>query len=293
MIAGLEAPPGTGRVPDFDRGWMVDGDRREPFLSYVSVDTSVNWSDELEALHEGATREHFIDVWTRRAILDRIGPLPASPTLLDLGCSSGYLLADLRSAHPPATLIGVDLVGAGLLKAHELVPEARLLRADVCRLPLGDESVDGIVSANLFEHVPDDVQALREVARVLRPGARAVLVVPAGPGTYDYYDRFLGHERRYARGEMVRKGREVGLEPVEEIHLGSVLYPAFWLVKKRNRRRYHQLEGAALEERVAADIASTGTSRVGPAACQLERRLLERSIRLPFGIRNLTVLRRC
>jgi hypothetical protein len=262
VIAGLEAPPGAQGVPEFDRGWLTEGERREPFLSYASIDASVNWSDELEALHEDATRDHFIDVWTRRAILERLGPLPASPTLLDLGCSSGYLLADLELAHPNATLIGVDLVGAGLRKAHELVPEARLLRADVCRLPLGDRSVDGIV-------------------------------VPAGPGTYDYYDRFLGHERRYGRGELARKGRAAGLEPVQEIHLGSVLYPAFWLVKKRNRRRGQGLEGRALEQRVAADITSTGSSRVGPVACELERRLLGAGVRLPFGIRNLTVLRRC
>jgi SAM-dependent methyltransferase len=293
VIAGLEAPPGAQGVPEFDRGWLTEGERREPFLSYASIDASVNWSDELEALHEDATRDHFIDVWTRRAILERLGPLPASPTLLDLGCSSGYLLADLELAHPNATLIGVDLVGAGLRKAHELVPEARLLRADVCRLPLGDRSVDGIVSANLLEHVPDDFQALREIARVLRPGARAVIVVPAGPGTYDYYDRFLGHERRYGRGELARKGRAAGLEPVQEIHLGSVLYPAFWLVKKRNRRRGQGLEGRALKQRVAADITSTGSSRVGPVACELERRLLGAGVRLPFGIRNLTVLRRC
>ena len=232
-------------------------------------------------------------MWTRRAILERLGPVSASPTLLDLGCSSGYLLAELEAAHPTATLIGLDLVSAGLRRAHRLVPQARLLRADVCRMPLGDESVNGIVSANLLEHVPDDFQALREIARVLRPGARAVLVVPAGPGTYDYYDRFLGHERRYRRGELAGKGRAAGLERVEEIHLGSVLYPAFWLVKKRNRLRDQGLEGRALEERVAADIASTGSSRVGPVACELERRLLDVGIRLPFGIRNLTVLRRC
>ena len=47
---------------------------------------------------------------------------------------------------------------------------------------------------------------------VVRPGAPAVIVVPAGPGTYDYYDRFLGHERRYARHELSRKAAAAGLE---------------------------------------------------------------------------------
>jgi SAM-dependent methyltransferase len=293
LIAGLDAPPGSERLPEFDRGWLIEDGERAPFLSYAAVDASVNWSDELEALHEDSTRDHFIDVWTRRAMLERLGPLPPAPTLLDLGCSTGYLLADLELAHPDATLIGVDLVGEGLRKAHELVPGVHLLRADVCRLPLSEESVDGIVSANLLEHVPDDVRALHEIARVLRPGGQAVIVVPAGRHLYDYYDRFLGHERRYTRGEIARKGRAAGLEPVEECHLGSVLYPAFWLVKQHNRRRWAGLEDDALERRVAGDIASTRKSRIGPLACALDRRMLAGGLRLPFGIRNLTVLRRC
>jgi hypothetical protein len=116
--------------------------------------------------------------------------------------------------------------------------------------------------------------------------------VPAGPGTYDYYDRFLGHERRYARGELASKALDAGLEVIEDIHLGSVLYPPFWLVKQRNRRRYGHLQGEALEARVAADIAGTRNSRVGQLACRLERAMLDHGLRLPFGIRGLTVVRR-
>ena len=187
----------------------------------------------------------------------------ADGSIADLGCSTGYLLEDLRAAYPRARLIGVDLVAPGLRKAHGLLPQAWLLRADVCALPFGDRSIDAVVSANLLEHVPDDCGALREVRRVLRPGGRAVIVVPAAPGTYDYYDRFLGHERRYGRGELADKARAAGLEVLEDAHLGALLYPAFWAVKKRNRRRYDHLRGAALEERVAQDIATTQNSPLG------------------------------
>jgi SAM-dependent methyltransferase len=148
------------------------------------------------------------------------------------------------------------------------------------------------MSANLLEHVPDDQLALRELHRVLRPGARGVLVVPAEPSTYDYYDRFLGHERRYARGELASKAARAGLEVLEDIHLGSILYPAFWLVKQRNRRRYGHLQGEALEARVASDIAGTRNSRIGQLACRFEQVLLYGGVRLPFGIRGLTVVQR-
>jgi ubiquinone/menaquinone biosynthesis C-methylase UbiE len=287
-VTVLAAPPGKDALPGFDDGWLIGEDRRAPFLSYAET-AAVNWSDELESLHEEASRTHFIDVWTRDAILERVGDLTSQAAIVDLGCSTGFLLEDLRAAHPDAMLIGVDLVAAGLVKAHELVPSARLLQADVCELPLADESVDAVVSANLLEHVPDDRRALAEIRRVLMPGARAAIVVPAGPGTYDYYDRFLGHERRYARGELAGKAAEAGLEVVEDRYIASLLYPAFWLVKQRNRRRYGHLEGDALEERVARDIANTRDSRVGRVLRRVEEGL---RLRLPFGIRNVVVLRR-
>jgi SAM-dependent methyltransferase len=262
------------------------------FASHTSAEQSVNWSGELEQLHEESSRTHFIDVWTRRAMLTRIGPLGEAPAVIDIGCSSGYLLEDLRRAMPGARLIGVDLVAQGLRKAHQNVPDAELLHADVCELPLEDASMDAVLSANLLEHVPDDQLALAEIARIMRPGARAVIVVPSGPGNYDYYDRFLGHERRYAGGELARKGRAAGLAVIEDVHLGAPIYPAFWAIKQRNRRRYGHLGGAQLTAKVREDIASTKDSSLGRLACHIEERLLGFGLKAPFGIRGLTVLER-
>jgi len=292
-VSGCEAllpPPGAERVPAFDGGWREDRTGEEAFLRYVDRG-SVNWSEDLESLHEESSREHFLDVWTRRAMIGQLRGLPMLPVLADVGCSTGYLLEDLRAAHPGATLIGVDLIASGLRKAHALVPQARLLQADACALPLRDGSVDGALSANLLEHVADDVRALSELRRVLRPGARAIVVVPSGPRLYDYYDRFLGHERRYARGELARKARGVGLEVLLDTHIGTLLYPPFWLVKKRNRR-LGPLTDEQLQRRVVRDIAGTTGSRAGRLACALEERMLRAGVRSPFGIRGLTVLAR-
>ena len=279
-------------LPSYDDGWLLEGGRRAPFLPMADGDDGVNWSDELEDLHEEASRTHFIDRWTRGVILNAIADINGDATIADLGCSTGYLLEDLRAAHPAATLIGVDLIAAGLRKAHAAVPSARLLQADVCRLPFSGGSVDAVVSANLLEHVPDDVKALREIARVLRPGGRAAIVVPAGPRTYDYYDRFLGHERRYGRGELAAKCRAAGLEPLADRFLAALIYPAFWLVKQHNRRRFQGLQGDALTARVSSDIARTQTSRLGPLTWRAEEWLAAAGIRFPFGIRSFAVARR-
>jgi SAM-dependent methyltransferase len=253
---------------------------------------SVNWSEELEEFHEESSRDHSLEVLTRRVMLDRLGVLPASPIVVDLGCSTGYLLEDLHRVLPDGRLVGIDLVMSGLKKASQLVPAAIAVQGDACRLPVPDGSVDALVSANLLEHVPDDVAALREIFRVLRPGAPAVIVVPASPGLYDYYDRFLHHERRYGRNELARKAFSVGLAVEEDTHIGASVFPAFWVVKKRNRFRFDHLEGKALEERVRADYAGTQDSWPFRTACRLDEWLLRHHHRMPAGIRGLTVLRR-
>jgi ubiquinone/menaquinone biosynthesis C-methylase UbiE len=288
----IHPTPGVVEPPVYDAGWVADAGDTRPFLSDASVDPSVNWSAELEALHEESSRTHFLDRWTREAIVRSIAPTAQRATIVDVGCSTGHLLADLRVRWPQAELIGVDLIASGLRNAHGSVPSARLMRADACDLPIAEGAVDAVVSANLLEHIPDDRQALSEMARVLRPGGLAAIVVPAGPGTYDYYDRFLGHERRYAHGELAGKCADAGLRPVADLHLASLIYPAFWLVKQRNRRRYPGLAGPALEARVAQDIRRTHDSRIGNVLWRVEDALVGCGVRLPFGIRSLVVAER-
>jgi SAM-dependent methyltransferase len=270
----------------------TDAPPSEPAFTAYAQSLDVNWSDALEELHEEASRDHFLDVWTRTSLLDGMrafGP-PRPEVVLDAGCSSGYLLEDLRRELPAASLVGVDLVAGGLRRAHLLVPDAKLLLADVCDLPIEDASVDVALSANLLEHVPDDTGALTELHRVLRPGGLAAIIVPAGPGSYDYYDAFLGHERRYARGELA--GKAVGFDVLLDTHIGALIYPAFWAVKKRNRVTRKAPTAAERQALVERDIDRTTTSRLGALTTRVERTLLARGVSFPFGIRSLTFLRK-
>jgi SAM-dependent methyltransferase len=53
------------------------------------------------------------------------------------------------------------------------------LLGDVARLPLGDQTVDAVISSDVFEHVRDDIGGFSEIARVLRPGGYFILEAPA------------------------------------------------------------------------------------------------------------------
>ena len=292
LLAGLRSPPGRDSAPPFDGGWLVDGAAGPAaYLRYLD-EAPEGWSAELEALHVDSSLEHPIDVLTRAVAVAALrgAGLCARPSLLDVGCSSGHLLADLRAEWPGATLAGVDAEAAGLPSAHAAVPDAALFHASATDLPFAAGAADALVALNLLEHLPDDRAALAEFARVLRPGGRAVVVVPANPRLYDYYDAHLRHERRYGRDELVDKARDVGLLPVARTAVGSVVYPGFWAVKTRNRRRRVGPEDARAH--VERDIARSSSSPVARAAFGLEAELLRRGVRPRRGIRQVVVLER-
>lgn len=253
---------------------------------------TVRWSEELEAFHEESSRDHFIDIHTRWALRKAVSDLEAGAVVLDVGCSSGYLVEDLRRDRPEAMVVGIDMVPAGPRRARATMPDAGLLVADSTRLPVADDIVDVLVSANMLEHIRDDSEALREFFRVLRPGGLAAVVVPAGPGLFDAYDEHLGHYRRYSRRELARRAAQSGFEVLDDAYLGSLVFPAFWVVKKRNRRKAANAGPEARRQIVEADIARTQDSRIGHWAAAAERRLLERGVRIPFGVRSWCLLRR-
>jgi SAM-dependent methyltransferase len=290
FLASVAPPPDMEAAPPFVGGWRV-GDGVAPFLSYLGEDAA-GWSGDLAELHAGGAGEHAIDLATRRAALAALGRLPDAPVVADLGCSAGRMLADLAGARPDAALVGVDAVAADLPRAHAAVPGALLFHASVTALPFADASLDGALALNLLEHVVEDVAALAELARVLRRGARAVIVVPANPGLYDYYDACLRHERRYGRGELAMKARAAGLQVVDRRWVGGLLYPAFWLAKKRHRLSGRRLSAAEARARVERDIARTGASPLVSGALWAEGALAARGARLPAGIREVVVAER-
>lgn len=295
LLGTLDPPPGETAVPAFREGWLEPGaDEPRPFLSYLSEAADVQWSSELESLHEEPSRTHFIDVLTRGLAIHALEPqmLGERPVIVDLGCSTGHFLRDLETECPQAFLAGVDAVPDGLIHAHAAVPRAALFHASVTDLPFGKGTVDGAVALNLLEHISDDVLVLRELARILRPGGRAVVIVPANPRLYDAYDAYLGHERRYARGELARKASQSGLETPSRAYVGSLVYPGFWAVKKLHRLRYRSASPARAREVVTRNIAATHGSRLGKLASRIEERLARAGVSLPFGIRELTVLER-
>ena len=285
----LPAPLHANSPPEWLGGGFRLGQKIVPVLEYS--ENCAGWSDELTTLHEEAAgASHPIDVASRndaiRQLRARLGT--NTPCVLEIGCSSGFMLREMQLALPNATIVGADVVREPLYVLAKQLPTIPLLRFDLLQCPLPTNSFDAVVMLNVLEHIADDILALKQVRRILKPGGFALIEVPAGPHLYDAYDKALNHFRRYSVRELVAKLRSVGFSVDRQTHLGFFLYPAFAMVKRRNR---HRTIAEDLRSLVREQASQTSSSKLLTLALKIES-ILGNRISYPFGIRCLAVGRK-
>lgn len=95
---------------------------------------------------------------------------------------------------------------------------------------------DTVVCLNVLEHIEDDLTALCEMRRVLRPGGRLALLVPAHQILFGEFDRAVGHFRRYEKGQLKRLLEEAGFI-VTRIDFFNLLATLPWLINGRWLKR--------------------------------------------------------
>ncbi len=255
-------------------------------LEYSSND--MGWSDDLTSLHEDAAgSDHFIDRASRRhalqQLLEYVGKKP--PVVLEIGCSSGFLVRRISERLKDSVVIGSDIVHKPLEQLASSQPGLPLLRFDLVKCPFPDSSIDVVIMLNVLEHIENDRLAMQQVYRILKPGGIAVIEAPAGPHLYDFYDKSLMHYRRYTLMGLTALVKGLNFRVLKQSHLGFFLYPGFCWVKRRSKKLVLQSEDIRkhLTER---NIRKTGGSRLLGMLIELELAMGE-FISYPFGIRCL------
>src|SRR2546423_3968576 len=149
-------------------------------------------------------RRRIIDSFMS-AICREIGKL--KPRILDVGCGTG---ANLQMLAKYGAAEGVDISSEALefCRARGL---SKVKQGAAESLPYEAASFDLVTGLDVVEHLDDDVMGLREMRRVLRPGGRALLFVPAFMFLWGVQDDISHHRRRYSMSELKRSVREAGL----------------------------------------------------------------------------------
>ncbi len=113
------------------------------------------------------------------------------------------------------------------------------INGDALRLPFPDDTFDRIICSEVFEHIPDDVGAMAELTRVLRPGGVLAATVPSwGPEkmcwtlSAEYHAPLAqgGHVRIYTEHMLRDRLAAAGLQP-EGSHRAHALHSPYWWLK--------------------------------------------------------------
>ena len=171
----------------------------------------------------------------------------AGDAVLDLGCGFGRhaFEAARRGARVVALDAGRDEVlavratFAAMLDVGELAADtlAVAVQGDALALPFADETFDRVICSEVLEHIPDDVGAMAELARVLRRGGTMAITVPRqGPErvnwalSREYHEVPGGHIRIYSRRMLEGRLSSVGLR-VSSHHYAHALHSPYWWLK--------------------------------------------------------------
>lgn len=279
----LPIPDGFNSNPIWhERNFLIDG---ESFAILEYSENFAGWSDELTTLHEEAVGDHHpIDIASRKNAISRVTDFRpnADTVIMEIGCSSGFLIKELVHFFPSSVVIGADVVKEPLKKLANLLPGVPLIRFDLLKCPLPNGSVDVLIMLNVLEHIQDDIDALKKAFDLLSPGGRLIIEVPAGPSLYDDYDTHLQHFRRYSSRELEKKLQFAGFVITKKSHLGAILFPAFATVKYINKL-FPKKNTLSV---VRNSASSTGSSTLVNWAMKFESKYLG-NFKLPMGIRVL------
>lgn len=207
---------------------------------------------------------------------------PATDRLVaEIGCGTGGNLKFLQDHY---RVVGVDL------SAEAVGYAAQRVAGPVCQGDFRTElagrwpEVDGVLLADVLEHVPDDREFLRDLLDLLRPGGMVVLTVPAHPFLWSHHDLVLGHLRRYTAPTFRALWQGLPVEQLTFSPFNCLLFPIIALVRLVGGGR-----GAVGQSDLQLPLP--GVNWLLYRLFSLERLLL-RGMPLPWGVSYLAVLRK-
>jgi SAM-dependent methyltransferase len=159
--------------------------------------------------------------------------------ILEVGAGIGNVTGSLLGAECVVAVEQNAAAAARLRQQYRQHANLTVVEADICDpclCSLKRHRCDTAVCFNVLEHIPDEVAALGNIARILVPGGKLLLIVPALPALLGTIDRTVGHHRRYLPGSLRDVLQRAGyrIERMSWMNCAGVLP---WFVNNRILRR--------------------------------------------------------
>jgi SAM-dependent methyltransferase len=132
------------------------------------------------------------------------------------------------------TVTGIELSHTSVCLARER-GAGEVVEGSVLDMPFEADAFDMAASLDVIEHLEDDLQALRELRRVVAPGGKLLITVPAYQWLWSGHDEINHHHRRYTRRSLQLVGEQAGWQQVRTTYFNSLLLPAAILLRVLDR----------------------------------------------------------
>jgi SAM-dependent methyltransferase len=179
--------------------------------------------------------------------------------ILDLGCGEGHITDAIHQAAPGAEVSGLDYSISAINYASRHFPHLDFAVGNAYQSPYASGYFDLVVCNNLWEHVPDPLNLLKEVSRVSRDGAGVIISTPSRYRLDNllrllrgYPIQFLSehHVTEYSVGQVKEQLRYGGYEalktytePIGRPPLKVRVFRKFVSLALRWIKSHHELEG--------------------------------------------------
>jgi SAM-dependent methyltransferase len=229
---------------------------------------------------------HWWFVGRRRILLTlleaALAGRPRPLDILDFGCGTGAFLEHLGRF---GTVSGVDGDPDAVRFCHERGRGEVQHVAAAEPLPFADESFDLVTTLDVIEHIEDDVNAFRELRRVMRPGGLLLVAVPAFMFLWGDQDEISHHFRRYTAPTLRRSLQAGGFEVAKTSYFNTWLFAPIAVMRVVRRALR-----APDVSRTDFDVGPRSLNSALGALFGSEARLVARR-RLPFGVSLLALAR--
>lgn len=126
--------------------------------------------------------EHFFSASEKRRLeaVNSLLSLKKGARILDAGCGTGHLLEIFasRGYDTFGTDLGFESIKRASVRLKDKGLSVRFSRGDIYRLPFGDASFDAVFACEILEHLENPSDAVREAARVIKPGGYLIVSTP-------------------------------------------------------------------------------------------------------------------